>query len=125
MEINNGAKSIPMNHKNPAQLQETNDNNNANSNAIRNSLPANDYIDAIHHRFRENQDSRRQIVCLSCKKEFIASSLADIFSHYAEEEHSDYFKLCLYCQGNVHRYSEDDQIKLYHNCGRWRRNLDH
>ncbi|KAL5287850.1 hypothetical protein ACFFRR_008609 [Megaselia abdita] len=118
MEINNGARNGPMNNRN---TQISNENNNASSNAI---SPANDRIDAIHHRFRQNRESNQQIVCLSCKREFVASSQADIYSHYSEQEHLEYFSLCLYCQGKVHRYSEGNRVELYHNCSRWKRNLD-
>lgn len=119
MEINNGARNGPMNNRN--NTQQTNHLSNENNNASGN---ANDLIDAIHHRFRENRESIRQIVCLSCKREFVASSQAEICNHYATEEHLECFRLCLYCQGKVHRYTENNRLELYHNCARWKRNLD-
>lgn len=119
MEINIGARNGEMNNRNTQQNNLSNENNNSSSNA---NLP--DLPDAIHHRFRENRESIRQIVCLSCKREFVASSQAEICNHYATEEHSEYFRLCLYCSGSVHKYTEDNRVELYHNCARWKRNLD-
>lgn len=118
MEINNGVRNAPMNNRNTQQNHHENNNASSGNNA-------NDQFDAIHHRFRENLESNRKIVCLSCKGEFVANSQADICSHYATERHLEHFRLCLYCQGKVHRYTdENNRVELYHNCARSKRNLD-
>lgn len=121
MEINNGVRNDPMNDRNTRQNHH--ENNNASSG---NNATTNDQFDAIHHRFRENLESNRKILCLSCKREFVANSQADICAHYATEKHLEHFRLCLYCQGKVHRFTdESNRVELYHNCARSKRNLDH
>ena len=127
MEINNGVR------KNSRNSRQSNSNRGDpaienNNNAVLGSGASgsenDDRIDAIHHRFREDQEIDRQVVCLSCKREFLAKSLADIFAHFSENQHFEYFRDCLYCQGKVHQYTENGRLEYYHNCSRWRRNLD-
>lgn len=81
--------------------------------------------DATHIRFRDDRHPEEFITCLSCGERFLCTSQLNIYEHYSEKEHTRYFGDCLYCAGKVHQYSSNNNtIKIYHNCFRWKQGED-
>lgn len=91
-----------------------------------NGIDLNSYesVDAVHIRFREKGPTKNY-QCYNCDEYFTASSILDVFEHYARIRHVQYHSDCLYCQGRVYSYrNEENERQYYHNCNRWRRQED-
>lgn len=88
-------------------------------------MPApDDRTDAVHIRFREKGEVK-SMYCFDCSEHFQATQLLDVFEHYCQKEHSHFHCNCLYCDGRVYQYRDGDQnIQYYHNCLRWKQQLD-
>lgn len=83
-----------------------------------------DSTDAVHIRFREKGEPSRYF-CNNCSETFNASQILDVFEHYAKKIHHRYHCNCLYCDGKVYQYHDGEhRIQYYHNCFRWKENLD-
>lgn len=83
-----------------------------------------EHVDAVHIRFRE-KGPIRSYHCFDCSENFHASSILEVFEHYVHSPHAHYYSDCLYCHGKVHRYKDaDSKSQYYHNCNRWKRQID-
>lgn len=83
-----------------------------------------EHVDAVHIRFRDKGPTK-SYHCFDCSENFNASSILDVFEHYVQNAHHHYYSDCLYCQGKVHQYKDaDSKLQYYHNCSRWKRNID-
>lgn len=83
-----------------------------------------DSTDAVHIRFRD-KEHLKQFYCFDCSQTFSATQLLDVFQHYKDTQHVQFYCNCLYCDGRVYQYRDGDhQIQFYHNCFRWKQGLD-
>lgn len=83
--------------------------------------------DATHFRLRDGVTPTEYFTCYSCGLTFSGTSyLLQIYEHYSETVHNNYFGNCLYCQGKVHQYyrKRENRLCYYHDCLRWKRGDD-
>lgn len=88
--------------------------------------------DATHFRLRAGCSIAPALyTCYSCGQSFVGSGsskdLLQIYEHYSETPHSDFYGNCFYCNGKVHRYANHrlNRHYFYHDCLRWKRGDDH
>lgn len=82
-----------------------------------------EHVDAVHIRFREKGPTRTYH-CFDCSENFHVSSILDVFEHYTRM-HAHFYCACLYCHGKVYQYKDaDSKLQYYHNCARWKRQID-
>lgn len=76
--------------------------------------------DSTNIRLRNDLHKKEAITCLSCGQLFFATSNIEVFEHYKENLHDQYYRDCLYCRGKVHKYQVEGQEEFFHNCSRWK-----
>lgn len=83
-----------------------------------------EHVDAVHIRFRE-KGPMKMYHCFDCSEYFNVASILDVFEHYVRKVHINYHCDCLYCYGKVYQYKDaDSKLQYYHNCARWKRQID-